>query len=178
MSDHLDQDEKQLDDQLAEFVDRVLEPDREAKPGENNLPALSRQDAELRGLQEIVLALKRVIEKDRPDPALVVRIRSRLQAEWPLYQSGRQSETPRRLEKDQKTRRWLDRFFSFPRQRTFAFGFVVATIVLVLAALFVSPVVGIPLSGAAGGEDLWIPLLLILGLAILVGVSWIIRSRH
>src|SRR4030042_1596386 len=126
MSDHLEQDEKQLDDQLAEFVDRILEPDRGSKPDDINLPGLSMVDSELRGLQEMVLELKRVIEMERPDPALVGRIRSRLQAEWPLYQSKHLPEARHRLDQGKRSQSWLARLFSVPRQRTFAFGFTVA----------------------------------------------------
>lgn len=178
MSDQFEQDDKQIDDQLAEFADQALLPDQVGQPGESRAFRLSALNTDLRGWQETVLALKRVIEDGMPDATVAGRICSRLQAEWYHYYPKHIPEGHPHLEEGKRPMGWLARLFLSSRQRTFAMGFALATLSLVLAALLFSPVVGIPVTGAAGGGGSWLFVLIILGAVFLVGVYWIIRSRH
>src|SRR5512134_3702034 len=77
---HPNQPNPSPDDLLADFTDRVLD-------GEVVVPA-SPTDAELRGLEETILRLKRTLPQAVPDPKLF----KRMQADFKVH--ARKANTP------------------------------------------------------------------------------------
>jgi acyl-homoserine lactone acylase PvdQ len=142
--------EKQLDDQLADFTDRVLSDTSEANVQEAN-------QNELAELQKTVLRLKSAAQTARADSKANARIRSRLMVEW---------------KKDQQAKRAADKGFNWnwnmPRL-ALAGGFVVLVLVGVVTLL---PPSSTPLTATAGGLRAWSPFLVLAGIIVIVIIFW------
>lgn len=139
-----------LDDQLADFTDRLLKGDKDAAP--------SSDDAELRALQETAMKLQQVVsesEAETPlDPQSVQRIRQRLAAEWRAAeldeQAGREKTTF--FQKLDDLRRIFPRS---PRPVRFALSFVLLAALIGLAIFFFPENSAVHLPGTALGAKNW-----------------------
>lgn len=155
-------DDQRLDNQLAEFTDRLLQGAKDV--------SLSTQDAELRALQNTVKMLKTAVVDDQPSQEVAGRIGASLQREW-------QKQHPVRKNDDA-----LASFKQFLRRpgrvapRTFALGFA-AMFVLALVIFYLSPALSSPPTGTAGGSSGLIPLAAIV-VVVVVGLIWFWRSRR
>lgn len=70
------QDDRRLDEELAEFTDRVLDSE---KPEE---VSLAEGDPVLRELENVVLHLQQAWKMLKPDASLVERLNTRIKKEW------------------------------------------------------------------------------------------------
>ncbi len=138
------------DDLLADFTDRVLN-------GETSVPA-SPADAELRGLKETILRLKRSLPREAPDEKFL----KRMQADFKVR--------TRKINSTSSVWQLLQ-----PRQRlTLAFvGIVLATILIAFPFL---PVTNHPIQGTAGLQPR--DLILLAGIVcVIVLLIWVRRRR-
>ena len=144
---------QQLDDQLAEFTDRLLS-------GENELDmeeALNQ--TELAELQKTVLRMKTAVRAAHPGEAAARRIRSRLLLEW---KQGRQTQTRKPQHFD----------WHWPLPRRALVGGLVVLSVFGIATLFFIPI-SAPLMGAAEGSPVWALLFIVVGIVIISLLLWL-----
>lgn len=161
-------EDKQLDDQLAEFTDRLLEK------GEADGPGLSADNQELRVLQETVVSLKKELAHPHPDMAMAARIRAGLVLEWrKLARKRRPGQT--------RSEGWLERIRNIVLGRgqpRMALGFAAALVVVLIAAWLFIPDLGGNLTGTAGVQGEFAPLLLLASLVVLVILIWLAFRRR
>jgi len=166
MTANANSNSQQLDDQLAEFVDRLLED--EASQGLE----MQVQDQELLELFDTAMRIKRAFGDEGLDRSTALRIKAKLVSEW------------RRCGYSRKRNSIWQRFFSrrtgwksaTGRQRKYGVIFAVAIILFLIIAYPLITSAGPNLTGAADGQINLVPILLVFVLG--VGIAyWLIRSR-
>ncbi|MBN2547586.1 MAG: hypothetical protein JXB15_00390 [Anaerolineales bacterium] len=161
-------EDKQLDDQLAEFTDRLLEK------GQADRPGFSVDNQELRALEETVVCLKEELVHPLPGVAMAARIQARLVSEW------RKAQRSRRPFQD-RGESWLDKLRNIwlgPGQRRLALGLTTFLVVALVAAWLLIPNVGGNLTGTAGVEGELAPFIIILLLMGLIILIWLALRRR
>jgi len=167
MPDETAQD-RRIDDELAAFTDQVL-----ARQADDE-PQLAPEHEDLRQLQETVLRLKRVRTASQPSPDFAARLRALLKQEWQRNGPRPQPASPQPASLLQKVRR----FFESSRPRMLALQFAAIAVVLLVVALFVTPLSGgAPLTAAAGVGAVLKPVVLVLGLLLALLVIWLARPK-
>ncbi len=171
MIEHRDFDDRELDDQLADFTDKLLSKDETLEA------SLAREDAELRALQEMVVLLHKAVGEQQPSPATTSRIRSGLIAEWHQLQGKIKERPARRLVWSRDFLRRLGWSFKRQGRRRLVLGVAAVTTVVLLALVWLFSDAGLELKATAGEGELG--LLMILGLLLLGGaiVWWLFRSK-
>jgi len=155
-----------LDDQLAEFTDRVLDGDTSAQDEATLAP-----DPELRALEETVLRLRDVIPNDDPGEEVVSRMwgeiekQSNVEGQKSFLQALKEIFAPRN--------NWRSRH---ARQRwTLAVSIVGITIMLLVIVPFMDAInSGLP--GTGGGSNSYTLVFAILGILVLIAL-WLFRRR-
>lgn len=153
--------EKQLDEMLADFTDRIMDVE-EAEDLE-----FFTDNEQYKGLQETVVVLKRTLGRGQPAPEVESRIRANLIEEW--HRSWKIK--PGKSASPGKT--WIS---SASRRRANILRLAMAIIFVGIAALILSPVVGIPLVGTAGNGNTLTFILIIALLA--AGTLFILFSNR
>ena len=160
MDDQPRLDDRQLDEELAEFTDRILEAGKPEEVG------LAEHNPVLRELEKIVLNLQRAWKAVQPDEALDENLRSRIKAEW---RGQKSTQAKPGLTLRGKTG-WRS---AWSLQRLVALRLTAALVVLLIVALFFLPSLGTLLPAAAEGQiGVLLVVLLVLGLAGLL-VLWL-----
>jgi hypothetical protein len=139
------------DDLLADFTNRVLD-------GEMSVPA-SPADAELRGLKETILRLKRTIPREAPDEKLLKRMQADFKER--TRQAGVSTSSVWQLLR--------------PRQRL-TLAFVGIALVAILIAFPFLPLSTDPIQGTAGFQAQDVILLAGLG-CVVVLLIWVGRRK-
>ena len=170
MYNHTEQDDHNLDDQLAEYTDRLMSMEEIEDIG------LSEQDPELRSLQEMVGRLKQLLTRKQPSAATNLRLRANLTAAWRKYNPKIQRETTRRPG-------WLESILRRMRgttQRTVSLRLAFVTVIILLVVAFFTPTIGTALTGTAGVEGSWVPIAIAIGVVVIVGliVFLVSKLRH
>jgi hypothetical protein len=160
-----------LDEKLAAFTDRALSsrPDEPVKPAP--------QDPELFALEQTVLQLKKTFENEMPEAEVAQRIRARLEREWRVERQQAQTKTS---PEDSGLRGLLKRFNQLSkvqRQRTLAFGFALACVVLLVGLVVFTPMYEQPSTGAAGMATEWLPITLGIIILAIVAIVWLVRHN-
>lgn len=150
--------EKLLDDQLAEFTDRVLSDGDEAK----TLEAL--QPAELAKLKKNVLRLKAATAMARPSTATTARVRAQLLKDW---KKTRQTEG--------LFGRLFGRPLAWPSARLALAGALAMLVILGFATTLI-PGSG-TLTGAATSLQAWAPAFILTGILLLALLFWLDRRK-
>ena len=172
MDEHLDLNSKKLDEQLADFTDKLLSEDQTM-----DVAALTSQDSELQALQKTVMLLRKAVTEQQPSSGMSNRIRSGLVDEWRQMGTDERREPARGLDWGRDLLRRLGQPFSHQRRRNLALGFVVVMVALLLVVVLLTQDSGFNLTAAAGMGDLGLPLILAL---VLVGggiLWWLFRSK-
>ena len=154
MSKFTHNDEKRLDEQIAEFADRVLDANQEIDMDNAS------QANELAKLQQTILVLKAAVKNAQPDENVRTRIHKNLLS-------------AARTEKAREKTMFIPRKVS-------GFALVGGFALLVLVGLVLTPLSGaeLPLSGTAEGSPVWLPLVVIIaGVAIITFLAWLNRQR-
>jgi hypothetical protein len=167
MTEKLTLDTRELDDQLATYVDRLLDNDTV------NAADLDHQDPTLLELQETALSLKQAFGNEPPSKIVAQRIKTVLKHEW--HKNARAvSHKPT----------WMHRLRSWQAtlnsgsNRWLSFGMAVSALVVVFVVivLFSSVSPNPDLLGAANGQSGPLPVLFAIGLAIIVAI-WLVRKK-
>lgn len=157
-----------LDDQIADFVDRILEDDA-LQSTDADL-----QDQELLELQKIALRLKGSFGPAKIDNDMMQRIQAKLRSEWPNNEFS-----------PERGFFWR-RLFDFHRpawragggpKRAYGLGFaavVLAFIIIVYTSISISPP---DLVGTAGGQNSLLPIFIFLGIVAIVAIWLLLRRR-
>ena len=151
-----------LDDALAAFTDGLLSGD---DAGSQEMVA---KEQELQELKGVVVRLHQTFESTRPDPAMAVRIRDNLVAEW--------REVGAAAGPAPFWRRWLqpDR----TQRPLYALAMAAALVLVGIVASFLIPSsdVSLPATAGVGKTAIW----LFVGLgAVVVGIVWwVVRRRR
>jgi uncharacterized integral membrane protein len=149
-----------LDEQVAQFTDRVLSGNDEME-GE----AMA-TDIELARLQKTILRLRVAAQVARPAPATTARLRQYLLAEW-----AKQRAADEKKAKTQNRRAW------WPFQKnSLALG-TVALIILVFALITLPNTVPVNLSGTATGSASAVIGVIIFGVVV-IGVIFVWLTRR
>jgi sterol desaturase/sphingolipid hydroxylase (fatty acid hydroxylase superfamily) len=162
-------DQRLLDDRLAEFTDRLM------TAGDEEL-SLAAQDRELRALQGTVLLLKRALVDQQPERAVAERIRARLVFEWnaahaQAHRDARQEQSwPGRM-----LRGWRRQMTSRPR--AFALSYVAVSLLMLLVVLILAPSIEAVVTGTAGGSG-WAPFLMAFIVMMIFVVIWLVWFRR
>jgi hypothetical protein len=148
-------DAQKLDDELAEFTDRVLS-DRDET--EMELEASTNQ-VELAELKKTILRMKAAVRTADPSGTAKARVRARLLSEW--KKTGQPSS---------KRLNWP---WSLPR-----LSLVGGLAVLTLAGIvtFFSSPISTPLVGTAEGAPVWALIFIVVGIVIISIFLWL--DRH
>jgi hypothetical protein len=146
-------EDRQLDDRLSEFTDRVLSDKNEANSQE------TMAQGELAELQKTVLRMKAAAQKVRESGDAGARIRTNLMMEW---KKTRQHPAPKRF-----IRNW-----TFPRL-ALAGGFAVLIIFSVVTLIAPSTT---PLTATSNGSQIWSPIFILAGIVIIALILW--HNRH
>lgn len=163
-------EERWLDDQLAEFTDRLLGEEPGIQP--------SAADPELRALQEMVIRLKQQLTDSQIDQRVVRQLRARIAAEW----QRQNRRLPKHVEHRHTLLEQVKERLAFVRRRfrpIWGVGLVMIIAILLLV-VFMPQTTSSPstwLGTALEGSAVW-PLAFLAGLLILVGVFWLWRSRR
>jgi len=165
-------DNRSLDDELAEFTDRVLLKDSE------EAPEISTQHSQLRSLEEIVIALKRLLPSNEPDPETARRIHTHLKEEWQRSKAQAQRTHPWRQKAARYPLHWLKRLPHLSRERKFALSFVLLAVILVAVVWLLAPGLDANLTATAGGQTNLLPLILILVILGIAALFALFRSRR
>lgn len=159
-----------IDDDLAAYTDRLLSGE-----GSGEVEVLAPDD-ELRGLQETVERLWKVLGPEQPDEAMAERIHDSLTAEWRAAGLEDQVATP-------LGRRWpwlsraLDGLALGKPQMGYALAGVAAVVLLLGLALCLTPSADEALPGAALSETNFALFALVVG-GVLGGIAWwFVRRR-
>jgi hypothetical protein len=169
MAKGLASDERNLNDQLADFTDRVI-------TGQASQPSTPETPGILSGLQEVVLEIHRSVSHEPPQQELTARIQRNLLNVW---REGLEQSAPK-----QSPFSRITRIFSSPnagwqsasRRRRRLAGRIALAAIVVLAILI--PLVrsqGV-LPGAATGET-GTAIIIILLLAVGSLTAWFLRDR-
>jgi len=166
-------DDRSIDDELAEFTDRILSQDPE------EMLELTTQHPQLRSLEEIVIVLKRLFPTGEPDPETANRIHTHLKSEWNRSRSQTHLERPRKQEPARHPLAGWEQFLNLGRKRKYALSFALLAIVILVVVWLLAPDFDANLTATAGGGTDLLPLILIL--AVVAGIAALIaifRARH
>lgn len=156
-----------LDDQLANFTDRLLDSE-----SPQALDELHTENNNLRQLAETVVMLKQTLQACQPDQATANKIHSVLMAEW------HQTRLDTHVDKNSESI-WqrLSNFFrhSFRGQPAFSLSVITLVMVALLTVWFLFPT-GESLPGAATHANK-IPVIILAGLVIVLVAVWTWRKR-
>jgi len=151
-----------LDEALAAYTDHLLSGDVTGSQ------EMSAQEQEFQELKGVVSRLHQTFESTRPDPAMAVRIRDNLVAEWREVGA---SAGPAPF-----WRRWLqpDR----ARRPLYALAMAAALVLIGVGASFLIPSsdISLPATAGIGKATLW--LFLGLGTVVVAIVWWVTRRRR
>lgn len=166
MNEHSGSKANQLDNQVADFVDRVL-------AGES-LDELATQDMELQKYQRVIVLMGRVLEEKQPDQVIVEKIKNVVVAEWQKinYQEKAQSENQSRIIYPRSI--WRS---SRNLQRNFALGLVAVSFIVILVAYLFSPMFGTDLPGAADQGNIS-AYIIFLGVILFLISIWLLRRKN
>jgi anti-sigma-K factor RskA len=148
-------DAQKLDDQLAEFTDRVLSEENETEMQSEDFT----NQVELAELKKTILRMKAAVRNTHPNDMAKERIHTRLLLEW------------------KKTSQSKSKRFNWPRSLP-RFSLVAGFVVLALAGIvtfLVNPNLT-PLTGTAEGAPAWAPIFIVIGLVIISIFIWL--DRH
>lgn len=158
-------DSQRLDELLAEFTDRVLQPFASGGTAATPITPNS-EDPDLRHLQKTVLQLHTAIDSSLPDPALQRRVQARLKQEWNQQHAARQPLLRR-----------LRDLFTPAGHPALAYAAVCLVVLLLAAVLTLLPSDVSPITGAAGRDgSAWIIVAVGL-LAALGALIYFLRRR-
>jgi sterol desaturase/sphingolipid hydroxylase (fatty acid hydroxylase superfamily) len=148
-------DSQKLDDQLAEFTDRVLSDMDET---EMELDDLTNQ-VELAELKKTILRMKAAVRTAYPSDMAKARARTRLLMEW------------------KNTSQSKPKLFNFPWSlpRISLVGGLVVLILVGFATFFLPPTSN-PLTATAEGSPVWAPIFIVVGIVIISIFLWL--DRH
>ena len=146
-------EEQKLDDQIAEFADQALATDEEI-----NMDNTS-QTSDIFRMQKTILALKSAVKSAQPDEDVRARTRAKLLLAF-------EKESPK------------EKLIPTPRKVTkvvFASGLALLILVgLILPSYYET---NTPLTGTAEGSPIWLPFVILAGIAIIVFIVWSNRQR-
>ena len=162
MPEHLEPEAQHLDDQLAEFTDRLLAGEKAEE-----FP-MSTSNTELASYQEVVQRMQRSVVVP-PAPALREKIRARLVAEW--KNAGFQQAASPGVQR----RGWLRLTRGGRRQTLYRFAFVM--VVVLLASFFLFPLDS-GLSGTSGGQSSLVFFIVIILVFLLGFFLWVFSRRR
>lgn len=166
MTANANSNSQQRDDQLAEFVDRLL--DDESPQGLE----MHVQDQELLELFDTAMRIKRAFGDESLDRSTALRIKAKLVNEWRRGGYNRKRNTFCQRLISRRTG-WKS---TTGRQRKYGVILAVAIILFLIIAYPLLSSAGPNLTGAADGQITLIPILLVFALG--VGIAyWFIRSR-
>jgi hypothetical protein len=165
-------DDRSIDDELAEFTDRVLSQD----PEEAREPAT--QHPQLRALEEIVIALRRLLPSNEPDPETANRIQAHLNAEWQRSKMHFYRVRPQKQEPIRHPLAWLKQFLTQNRERRYALSFALLAVILVVVVWLLAPGLDVDLTATAGGGTNLLPFILILVILAIAALVVFFRSRR
>jgi hypothetical protein len=150
--------DQHLDDELAEFTDRLLSSGDEIKAQKTV------NDDSLTELKRTAIRMKTAARMARPSASVSARIRARLLREW-----KEQSAQPKRL----AFFKALFEPMSVPR-----FAMLGGTVILLLLSvvIFIVPTTS-PLPGAAVSVNTWAPLFIFFGIVLIILIFWFDRRR-
>ena len=158
-----------LDDKLAEFADQVL--GGQISPSTD----LVNEDQEMRSLAQMVMLMSEEFGSDQPSPDMAERIKAKLVTEWQRSDLSGRTTNPGR----QWWQRLIPGRIGYRQQQIFTFALVAIT-VIVLVIVMLSPLsTGGTFTGAAGADENTplLPILLLLGVAMLSILAWFLRRR-
>lgn len=166
MNEHSGSKANQLDNQVADFVDRVL-------AGES-LDDLATQDMELQKYQKVIVLMGRVLEEKQPDQVIVEKVKNVVLAEWQnIYlqekaQIGNQSQIiqPRSIWRSSRN-----------LQRYFAIGLVAISFIVIFVVYFFSPMFGTDLPGAAEQGNISAYIIFVGVILFLISI-WLLRRKN
>jgi hypothetical protein len=165
-------EDHRLDDQLADFTDRLLNHES----GDN--PQSSTQDEALKKLQETVLQLKRASgEVTQPDPAFAARLRAVLLEEWHKMESGRKAESAKGPHFLQSFSEQFKDLFRVRHTQTLLLRFGMVAVGVLVLLLFILPINNGEITGSAGLGSLGWPLVVVLG-TLCIGIIWYFRRQN
>lgn len=161
--------ERWLDEQLAEFTDRLLASEPGLQP--------SAADPELRALQEMVARLKRLLADPQLDPEAIERLQAQILVTWQRQHRETSAADEPRRSFSERLRTWLAPAPS--RRSRWALGLSLVAIAALglLLALFLPADAPLGWLGTATGDEAFWPLAVLAGLLLLVGIIWLWRSR-
>jgi len=148
--------ERHNNDELARFTDRVMN---------GEVPPISDpagEDGELAGLMQTVAGLERTFSASGPDTARARRIKANLMKEWEVSGPSTQRET--------LWKRLLPGWSAVTRRQIAGYAVGVVALLVIAAAFFLPG--GAPGAASAGGGVPVPTLLIVGGLAVLIGVFW------
>jgi hypothetical protein len=166
MEEYVEKNYQELDNELAAFVDQLLDQ----TSGDKAVFGLA-SDLEVRKLQEAVLMLNNSLKANQPDPVLSQRIRKNLVKNWtgPISQNNSSFWARLRRRPLPEQPAWHS---TGNARRTQALRLVFATItILVLVAIFM-PKIGTALTGTAINTDSLLPILLVAGVILVAAILW------
>jgi hypothetical protein len=149
-------DERKLDDQLAEFTDRVLSDRDETEMESEDLT----NQVELAELKKTILRMRAAVRTAQPSEMARERVRARLLLEW------------------KKTSQPNSKHFNWPWPLP-RLSLVAGLVVLTLAGIvtFLVYPTSIPLTGTAEGALVWAPILIVAGIVIISIFLWLDRHK-
>jgi hypothetical protein len=166
MEEHTEEMRQELDNELATFVDQLL---NQASNNKTNIELAG--DPELRRLQETVLIVQKSLKDIQPDPGLSKRIEKNLVQNWTGASSQSRPSLWTRLRRRPPPEPSNWRSTSNAR-RTQAFRLAFATVVLLaLGAIFV-PKISTALTGAVIAPGSLVPFFLVAGVILVAVIFW------
>ncbi len=176
MQNNLRNEDRILEDQLAEFVDQIL------ADGETENIQFS-SSSELKALEQVALRLKQTtIESRNPDLASLERLRKNVMSAWSANKTAAGTRRPDPVHEPKKDvlSPWRDFWFGLQRLRpmTLGLGFVGVLAALLGIAIILEPQFNPGLQGTAGGIAGWWPILMVaVGVLLVLGVAWLNTKR-
>lgn len=176
MQNNLNNEDRILEEQLAEFVDQIL-ANRETE--DFQLSNIS----ELRVLEKVALQLKQaMIDIRNPDPVLIERLRKNLITAWIAETTANETQRSSSFLGSKKvlptSRRNL--WFGLLHQRPLALGlgFIGVLATLLGIAIILEPQFNPGLEATAGGIAGWLPIFMVaVGVFIVLVVVWLSKWR-
>lgn len=162
-----------LAEELAAFTDRVLD----SGDLQDDESGLADVNSELRGLEEMVLMLKRSVVE--PEPGTAGQIRTRLMAEWQTRSVpvGQRKTVPPPAPAQQSWWLRMRRSIQSASPRQFALGFAMVAAVVVTLVMFLPQDVTNLTAAALGGISL-LPLGITVGVVLVVATYWLLKDKH
>ncbi len=172
MQNNLNDEERFLDNQLADFVDQTLSDKNTKDVPLSNI-------IELQRMEKIILQLKQVINHRNPDLAFIERLRRNLRDAWIANKEAHHLQ-PRDVTRSEKVLRTNQQHFwsGFRLRRPLTLGFAGVLAVLLVVAIILGPQIPPDLQATAGGMAGWIPVLIVgVGILLVFLIVWLNKKR-